>query len=74
MRALAHQMNATGPRWPLVLAAGGHSCSVPSPSRPASAGWCRPADGESGESGGPEVAGGFLSPLLGVMAAVIFWD
>lgn len=38
------------------------------------AGWCRPADRESGESGGPEVAGGFLSSLLGVMAAVIFWD
>lgn len=34
-------------------------------------GWCRPADRESGE---PEVAGGFLSPLLGVMAAVIFWE
>lgn len=36
--------------------------------------WCWPADRESGESGEPEVAGGFLSPLLGVMAAVIFWD
>lgn len=35
MRALAHQMNATGPQWPLVLVAGGHSCSVPSSSQPA---------------------------------------